>query len=68
MTRLTARADRRLVRPNHRSHRYVLVEVTAPGATTARERTPVNLAFVLLSEATLPSAEAIASAFPSFAA
>ncbi len=47
MTRLTARADRRLVRPNHRSHRYVLVEVTAPGATTARERTPVNLAFVL---------------------
>jgi Ca-activated chloride channel family protein len=47
MTRLTARADRRLVRPNHRSHRFVLIELTAPPATQRRERTPVNLAFVL---------------------
>lgn len=47
MTRLTARADRRFVRPNHRSHRFVLVEVTAPSASQQRERAPVNLAFVL---------------------
>jgi Ca-activated chloride channel family protein len=47
MTRLTARADRRLIRPNHRSHRYVLVELTAPPATQQRDRSPVNLAFVL---------------------
>jgi Ca-activated chloride channel family protein len=47
MTRLTARADRRLVRPNHRSHRFVLIELTAPPATQRRERAPVNLALVL---------------------
>jgi Ca-activated chloride channel homolog len=47
MTRLTARADRRLVRTNHRSHRFVLVELTAPPARQRRERAPVNLAFVL---------------------
>ena len=47
MTHLTARADRRFIRPNHRSHRFVLVEVTAPPATQRRERAPVNLAFVL---------------------
>jgi len=47
MTRLTARADRRLIRPNHRSHRFVLIELTAPPATQRRERAPVNLAFVL---------------------
>ncbi|MGP1675421.1 MAG: vWA domain-containing protein, partial [Candidatus Limnocylindrales bacterium] len=47
MTRLTARADRRLIRPNSRSHRFVLVELTAPPATHSRERAPVNLAFVL---------------------
>jgi Ca-activated chloride channel family protein len=47
MTRLAARADRRLIRPNHRSHRYVLVELTAPPATQQRDRSPVNLAFVL---------------------
>jgi Ca-activated chloride channel family protein len=44
---LTARADRRLIRPHDRSKRFVLVEVTAPPATTQRERLPVNLAFVL---------------------
>ena len=47
MTRLTARADRRFIRPSHRSHRFVLVEVTAPAATHRRERTPVNLAFLI---------------------
>ena len=47
MTRLTARADRRLIRPTDRSHRFVLVELTAPSATRRRERAPVNLAFVL---------------------
>ena len=44
---LTARADRRLIRPHARSKRFVLVEVTAPPATQRRERLPVNLAFVL---------------------
>jgi Ca-activated chloride channel family protein len=47
MTRLTARADRRLIRPNHRSHRFVLVEVTAPSAPRTTDRAPVNLAFVI---------------------
>lgn len=47
MTRLTARADRRLIRPSDRSHRFVLVELTAPAATRRRGRAPVNLAFVL---------------------
>ena len=46
-THLSVRADRRLVRPNARSHRFVLVEVTAPPASRVRERAPVNLAFVL---------------------
>jgi len=47
MTRLSARADRRLIRPNNRSRRLVLVEVTAPPATRTLDRVPVNLAFVL---------------------
>jgi Ca-activated chloride channel homolog len=47
MTRLSARADRRLIRPNSRSHRFALVEITAPPASQTRERAPVNLAFVL---------------------
>lgn len=47
MTRLTARADRRFIRPNYRSHRFVLVEVTAPAATQCPDRAPVNLSFVL---------------------
>lgn len=47
MTRLTARADRRLIRTHHRSQRFVLVEVTAPSATHRRERAAVNLAFVI---------------------
>lgn len=49
MTRLTARADRRLIRANHRSQRFVLVELTAPLADRQddRKRPPVNLAFVI---------------------
>lgn len=47
LTNLTARADRRLIRHNRRSVRFALIEVTAPPATRQRERTPVNLAFVL---------------------
>jgi uncharacterized protein YegL len=41
------RSDRHLVRPTHRSNRFVLVEVTAPPARAERVRPPVNLAFVL---------------------
>lgn len=41
------RPDRHLIRPTHRSNRFVLVEVTAPAAKTGRVRPPVNLAFVL---------------------
>lgn len=44
---ITARADRRLIRPHRRSKRFVLVQVTAPPATRERDRLPVNLAFVL---------------------
>lgn len=44
---LTARSDRRLIRANGRSQRFVLVGVTAPPATQQRDRLPVNLAFVL---------------------
>jgi Ca-activated chloride channel family protein len=44
---LVARTDRRLIRPNGRSQRFVLVELTAPPAATTRERPPVNLAFVI---------------------
>ncbi len=46
-TAITARSDRRLIRPHHRSQRFVLVQVTAPPATKERDRLPVNLAFVL---------------------
>ena len=41
------RSDRQLIRPIHRSNRFVLVEVTAPPARTERVRPPVNLAFIL---------------------
>jgi Ca-activated chloride channel family protein len=47
MTHLTARQDRRIIRPTARSHRYVLATVVAPPATRVRERAAVNLAFVL---------------------
>ena len=42
-----ARADRSYIRPHDRSHRFVLMEVTAPPATQARQRPPVNLSFVI---------------------
>jgi len=41
------RSDRQLIRPIHRSNRFVLVEVAAPPARSERVRPPVNLAFVL---------------------
>jgi len=44
---LAARADRRLIRANGRSRRFVLARVTAPSAPRRRERLAVNLAFVL---------------------
>ena len=44
---LTARTDRTLIRPNGRSVRYVLAQITAPAARQRHERLPVNLAFVL---------------------
>jgi Ca-activated chloride channel family protein len=44
---MRARADRQYIRPHDRSHRFVLVEVTAPPATHARQRPPVNLGFVI---------------------
>ena len=47
MTSINARADRRLMRANGKSKRFVLVELIAPPATQARQRQPVNLAFVL---------------------
>lgn len=47
MTRMIARADRRLIRTHSRSQRFVLVELTAPAATHQRERAAVNLAFVI---------------------
>ena len=44
---MTARADRRLIRPNARSHRFVLVELSAPSSPRRLERAAVNLAFVI---------------------
>ena len=45
---LTARADRRLIRPDRHSERFVLVELTAPAALPREgARPPVNLAFVI---------------------
>lgn len=48
---LTARSDRRYIRAEYRSNRFVLAEVTAPhqhaDPNQERKRPPVNLAFVL---------------------
>ena len=45
---LTARADRRLIRPDRRSERFVLVELAAPAAASRPDRrAPGNLAFVI---------------------
>ena len=46
-TTFTVRPDRRLIRPTSHSQRFVLARITAPRATTERERPPVNLAIVL---------------------
>ena len=47
VTALTATTDRRLIRANGRSRRFVLAEITAPAAERRPERLPVNLAFIL---------------------
>ncbi len=44
---LDVRQDRRLIRPNAHSKRFLLVRVEAPRATAERVRPPVNLAIVL---------------------
>src|SRR5262245_54108748 len=43
----SARTDRRYVRPDGHSERFVLVDITAPPAVKDKPRPPVNLAFVL---------------------
>ena len=42
-----ARTDRRYIRPNGQSERFVLVDISAPPAAKDKPRPPVNLAFVL---------------------
>jgi Ca-activated chloride channel family protein len=44
---LVATTDRRLIRANGRSRRFVLAEITAPVAQQRQQRLPVNLAFIL---------------------
>jgi Ca-activated chloride channel homolog len=44
---LTVTTDRRLIRANGRSNRFILAEITAPAAERKQERLPVNLAFIL---------------------
>ncbi len=44
---LDVSSDRKLIRADARSTRFVLARVTAPAATAGRERMPVNVAFVL---------------------
>jgi Ca-activated chloride channel family protein len=46
-TTLSVRPDRRLIRPNAHSKRFLLARVAAPRATTERARASVNLAIVL---------------------
>ena len=46
-TTLSVRPDRRLIRPNSHSRRYLLARITAPRAVAERARPPVNLAIVL---------------------
>ena len=43
----TVRADRRFIRPGHRSKRHVVASVTAPEQRREHPRPPVNVAFVL---------------------
>jgi Ca-activated chloride channel family protein len=44
---LTVRPDRTLIRPQVRSQRFLLVDITAPKSTRQLERSAVNLAFVV---------------------
>lgn len=44
---LNVRPDRTLIRHQHRSQRFLQVEITAPASSRQLERSPVNLAFVL---------------------
>ncbi len=46
-TTLGVRQDRRLIRPNDHSKRFLLARIAAPRASTERPRPPVNLAIVL---------------------
>ena len=46
-TTFNVRQDRRLVRPNSHSKRFLLARIAAPRATSERPRKPVNLAIVL---------------------
>ncbi|MEO8437748.1 MAG: VWA domain-containing protein [Chloroflexota bacterium] len=46
-TSFSVRTDRRLIRPNAHSGRFLLASIVAPRATTERARPPVNLAIVL---------------------
>jgi Ca-activated chloride channel homolog len=46
-TTFNVRQDRRLIRPNDHSKRFLLARVAAPRASTERPRPPVNLAIVL---------------------
>ena len=46
-TTFSVRQDRRLVRPNAHSKRFLLAWIAAPRTTTERPRKPVNLAIVL---------------------
>ena len=46
-TTFTVRQDRRLIRPNSHSERFLLARLAAPRAASERTRKPVNLAIVL---------------------
>src|SRR6478736_7854679 len=46
-TALSVRPDRRLIRPNAHSERFLMARIAAPRATTGRVRPSVNLAIVL---------------------
>ncbi len=46
-TTFTVRQDRRLIRPNRHSKRFLLATIAAPRAAAERTRPPVNLAIVL---------------------
>jgi Ca-activated chloride channel family protein len=46
-TTFSVRQDRRLIRPNAHSERFLLARIAAPRANSERPRSPVNLAIVL---------------------